>query len=147
MNEATHNVPRKRTRVLIADDSAAVRASLSALISRLPEVEIIGIAITGTEALQFARSLKPDVMTLDVRMPEMSGIDVLEALQKDRLIPIVIMLTGLTEVEYQRKCLALGAKYFFHKATEFEKVIEILLDHNRQLNQPEQPGTPTSDSK
>ena len=126
---------RKRTRVLIADDSAAIRASLSALLSRLPGIEIAGVAITGSEALHMARSLKPDVITLDVRMPELTGIQVLEILQKEQLHPVVIMLTGMTEVEYQRKCLELGAKYFFHKTTEFEKVIEILLAHNQQLNQ------------
>jgi YesN/AraC family two-component response regulator len=135
VTDAANNQARKRTRVLIADDSAAIRSSLSALISRLPGIEIAGVAITGTEALQMARSLKPDVMTLDLRMPEMSGIQVLEILQKERLDPVVIMLTGMTEMEYQRKCLELGAKYFFHKTTEFEKVIEILLEHNRQLNQ------------
>ncbi|HWY77564.1 MAG TPA: response regulator [Verrucomicrobiae bacterium] len=135
MTDAANNQARKRTRVLIADDSAAIRSSLSALISRLPQVEIAGVAITGSEALQMARSLKPDIVTLDVRMPEMSGIQVLEALQKERLNPVVIMLTGMTETEYQRKCLELGAKYFFHKTTEFEKVIEILLEHNQQLNQ------------
>ena len=135
MTNAANNQARKRTRVLIADDSAAIRSSLSALISRLPQVEIAGVAITGSEALQMARSLKPDIVTLDVRMPEMSGIQVLEALQKERLNPVVIMLTGMTETEYQRKCLELGAKYFFHKTTEFEKVIEILLEHNQQLNQ------------
>jgi len=135
VTNAANNQARKRTRVLIADDSAAIRSSLSALISRLPQVEIAGVAITGSEALQMARSLKPDIVTLDVRMPEMSGIQVLEALQKERLNPVVIMLTGMTETEYQRKCLELGAKYFFHKTTEFEKVIEILLEHNQQLNQ------------
>jgi two-component system chemotaxis response regulator CheB len=135
VNDAADNHAPKRTRVLIADDSAAIRTSLSALISRLPGIEIAGVAITGTEALQMARSLKPDVMTLDLRMPEMSGIQVLEALQKERMNPVVIMLTGMTETEYQRKCLELGAKYFFHKTTEFEKVIEILLEHNQQLNQ------------
>jgi len=135
VTDAANNQARKRTRVLIADDSAAIRSSLSALISRLPQVEIAGVAITGSEALQMARSLKPDIVTLDVRMPEMSGIQVLEALQKERLNPVVIMLTGMTETEYQRKCLELGAKYFFHKTTEFEKVIEILLEHNQQLNQ------------
>ena len=94
-----------------------------------------------------ARSLRPDIMTLDLRMPGMSGIQVLEVLRNERLTPIVIMLTGMTEMEYQRKCLELGAKYFFHKTTEFEKVIEILLEHNRLLNEPVTPEIQRTDPK
>jgi two-component system, chemotaxis family, protein-glutamate methylesterase/glutaminase len=120
---------------LIADDTAAIRNSMSNLISRLPDVEIVGVAQTGTEALEKIRSLKPDVATLDIRMPEMSGINVLEAIQRDGLVLTVIMLTGLEEAEYRRKCLALGARYFFHKATEFELVVDVLKQRAAQLNE------------
>jgi two-component system chemotaxis response regulator CheB len=126
----------RRTRVLIADDSAAIRSSFAALISRLSGVEIVGLARTGVEALNLVRALQPDIVTLDLRMPEMSGLKVLEALQHDQFKPIIIVLTGVAEMEYQRKCLELGARFFFHKCTEFEKVIEILMDPSRHLNQP-----------
>src|SRR3954454_11975738 len=122
MNKAAGNHERKRLRVLVADDSAAIRDSLSALISRLSDVEIIGLAKTGSEAYELIKSLKPDVVTLDIRMPGMSGINVLEAIKKQQLEATVIVLTGLAEMEYRRKCTDLGAKFFFHKATEFEKV-------------------------
>jgi YesN/AraC family two-component response regulator len=135
INEAPN--PAKRTRVLIADDSPAIRSSLAALIARLPGVEIVGLAQTGTEALDLVRTLKPHVVTLDLHMPKLSGIKVLETIRHDPFQPTIIVLTGLDEMEYQRKCMDLGAKFFFHKATEFEKVIDILTDHNRLLNQPE----------
>jgi DNA-binding NarL/FixJ family response regulator len=122
--------------VLIADDSAAIRDSLSALVARLPGVEIVGLATTGLEALDCIRRLKPDVATLDVRMPELNGINVLEVIQKERLGVTVIVLTGAAEEEYQLKCLELGAKFFFHKSTEFEKVIEVLSDLVSQLHDP-----------
>jgi YesN/AraC family two-component response regulator len=134
----------KRTRVLIADDSAAIRSSLAALIARLPGVEIVGLAQTGSEALELVRTLKPHVVTLDLRMPGMSGLNVLGAIQNDQFKPTIIVLTGLAEMEYQRKCLELGAKFFFHKSTEFEKVIEILTDHSRHLNQPESHSAPSN---
>jgi DNA-binding NarL/FixJ family response regulator len=123
--------PRKRTRVLIADDSDAVRNALSSLIARLPGVEIVGLAHTGTEALELVRTLMPDVVTLDIRMPGMNGMRVLEALRSDPVKPTVIVLTGLAEDEYRQKCLQLGAQYFFNKATEFEKVVEILATRGR----------------
>lgn len=119
----------KRFRVLIADDSAAIRESLSALISRLKNVEIVGLARTGSEALELIRTLKPDAVTLDIRMPELNGIGTLEVIKREQLEVMVIVLTGLDEDEYRRKCLELGAKYFFHKSTEFEMVIDVLTEH------------------
>ena|ERR1700722_11011859 len=139
MARAVSESTRKKLKVLIADDTAAIRNSMSNLISRLPDVEIVGVAQTGTEALEKIRSLKPDVATLDIRMPEMSGINVLEALQRDGLVLTVIMLTGLEEAEYKRKCLALGARYFFHKATEFELVVDVLKERAAQLNEDVKP--------
>jgi len=123
--------PRKRTRVLIADDSEAIRGALSSLIARLPGVEIVGMAHTGAEALEMVRTLMPDLVTLDIRMPEMNGMRVLEAIRSDPVKPTVIVLTGLAEDEYRQKCLQLGAQYFFNKATEFERVVEILAERGR----------------
>jgi YesN/AraC family two-component response regulator len=134
MNNEDGNQNRKRLRVLIADDSAAIRDSLSSLISRLPDVEIVGLARTGVEAYELIQSLNPDVVTLDIRMPEMSGINVLEAIKKKQLETTIIVLTGLAEIEYRRKCTELGAKFFFNKSTEFEKVIEVLSDYRDRLN-------------
>ncbi|EEF57195.1 response regulator transcription factor [Pedosphaera parvula] len=134
MNQADGNHDRKRLRVLVADDSAAIRDSLSSLISRLSDVEIVGLARTGLEAYELIQSLNPDVVTLDIRMPGMSGIQVLEAIKKQQLEVTVIVLTGLAEMEYRRKCTDLGAKFFFHKSTEFEKLIEVLSDYRDRLN-------------
>lgn len=130
MTRAVANLSSPRLfRVLIADDSTAIRQSLSALISRLKNVEIVGLARNGSEALELIRNLKPDAVTLDLRMPEKNGISVLEAIKRERLNIMVIVLTGLAEDEYRRKCLELGAKYFFHKVTEFEMVIDVLTEH------------------
>jgi YesN/AraC family two-component response regulator len=128
------NVLRKQLRVLIADDTAAIRDSMSNLISRLADVEIVGQATTGTEALEKIRALKPDIATMDIRMPGLSGINVLSELQREGPLVTVIMLSGLAEAEYRKKCLALGAEYFFHKATEFELVVEVLKERARALN-------------
>ena len=67
-------------------------------------------------------------------MPEMNGIKVLEALQRKDLAVMVIVLTGFVEEEYRDKCLQLGASYFLHKSTEFEKVLGILKEQAEQLN-------------
>jgi DNA-binding NarL/FixJ family response regulator len=123
----------RKLRVLIADDSAAIRESLSCLIARMENVEVIGFAHTGPQALDLIRTLKPDVVTLDIHMPEMTGIKVLETLQPEKLPVDIVVFTGLIEDEYRRKCLGLGAKYFFHKSAEFELVIDVLAEHAARL--------------
>lgn len=125
---------RKQLRVLIADDTPTIREGMSNLISRLEDVEIVGLAKTGTQALEMIRTLRPHVATLDIRMPELNGISVLETVKREELKVQVIMLTGLVEAEYRRKCLALGARYFLHKATEFELVVEVLKEEAARLN-------------
>lgn len=132
-------------RVLIADDSASIRTSLGSLISRLPNVEVVGLAENGREAIELIHRLKPDAVTLDVRMPDLSGINVLEWIKKERLELTVIVLTGVAEMEYRRKCLELGASYFFHKSTEFETAIDVLagLARQRENSNPTNPNTPT----
>lgn len=67
-------------RVLIADDQALVRAGLTALLGAEPDIEVVGVAADGTEALALARDLSPDVACLDIRMPGMNGIEVARAL-------------------------------------------------------------------
>jgi two-component system response regulator YesN len=72
------------------------------------------------------RKLKPDVVTLDIRMPEMNGIKVLEAIKQEKLSVTPIMLSGVGEDQYRDKCLSLGAEHFFDKATEFELLLQVL---------------------
>jgi YesN/AraC family two-component response regulator len=126
---------RKRLRVVIADDTAKIRDSLSALVAPLNDVEVIATADTGTHALELIRTLKPDIATLDIRMPGLNGINVLETLRNEKLTTTFIVLTGLDEAEYRRRCFAAGADYFFHKSTEFEQVIEVLKERARKLNE------------
>ena len=103
------------------------------------------MAENGREAIEQIHRLKPDAVTLDVRMPDLTGINVLEWLKKERLELTVIVLTGVAEMEYRRKCLELGASYFFHKSTEFEKAIDVLagLARQRETPNPNNPNIPT----
>ena len=112
-------------RVFIADDSAVLRERVIEMLSDLPGIEIIGHAQDVSEALTAINKLNPDVVILDIRMPGGSGIDVLQDIKKDKQAPVVIILTNYPYPQYRKKCLGLGADYFFDKSTEFEKVTEL----------------------
>ncbi len=113
-------------KVFIADDSKVMRERLVEMLSDLPEIEIIGQAKDVGESIESIRALHPDVVILDIRMPGGSGIDVLEDIKKTNAAPVVIVLTNYPYPQYRKKCMALGAEYFFDKATEFEKVTEVI---------------------
>ena len=113
-------------RVLLVDDSATVRERLKGLFSEVPKVEIIGEAGDGTEALELVRRLNPEVLILDIQMPDGGGIELLRKVKIINRSVMVIVLTNLSERQYRQKCLDAGADYFFDKSSEFNEVAAVL---------------------
>lgn|SRR5688572_29252214 len=116
----------RRSKVFVADDSPAVRERLISLLTELPNVEIVGQTGGALDAIDSIRRLKPTAVVLDISMPDGGGISVLETIKKEEGAPMVIMLTNFSHEPYRRRCLQLGADYFFDKSNEFEKVIQVL---------------------
>lgn len=105
-----------KIRVLIVDDSALMRGLLSKLISMAPDMEVVGAAPDAQTAREMIKALNPDVMTLDVHMPKMGGLEFLERLMRLRPMPVV-MVSSFTESgsETTLKALELGAIDFIGK--------------------------------
>ncbi|XHS76487.1 chemotaxis response regulator protein-glutamate methylesterase [Burkholderiaceae bacterium UC74_6] len=105
-----------KTRVVVVDDSALVRSILTEIINRQPDMECIGAASDPLVAREMIRNLNPDVITLDVEMPRMDGLDFLSRLMRLRPMPVV-MVSTLTErgAEVTIKALELGAIDFVAK--------------------------------
>lgn len=103
-------------KVLIADDSVMMRLTLEKVLSSNPDFDIIGFCSNGHEVLEKVKLLKPDVLTLDVEMPKMSGLEVLEILMETNPLPVV-MVSSLTKegAEETIKALEIGAVDFFLK--------------------------------
>ena len=105
-----------KTRVVVVDDSALVRSLLAEIINRQPDMECVGAAADPLVAREMIRELNPDVITLDVEMPRMDGIDFLARLMRLRPMPVV-MVSTLTDrgAEVTMKALELGAVDFVAK--------------------------------
>ena len=105
-----------KTRVVVVDDSALVRSLLSAIINRQTDMECVGAAADPLIAREMIRAMNPDVITLDVEMPRMDGIDFLAKIMRLRPTPVV-MVSTLTErgAEVTMRALELGAIDFVAK--------------------------------
>ena len=105
-----------KTRVVVVDDSALVRSLLTEIINRQPDMECVGAAADPLVAREMIRNLNPDVITLDVEMPRMDGIDFLSKLMRLRPMPVV-MVSTLTErgADVTLRALELGAIDFVAK--------------------------------
>jgi len=105
-------------RVLVVDDSAFMRKIISDLIEKDPQFTVVATAVNGIEAITSVEQTKPDVITLDLEMPLMNGIDALQHILKKHKIPI-IMLSGISEANTRDtiKALQFGAFDFIRKPT------------------------------
>ncbi|MCY1693269.1 response regulator [Curtobacterium sp. SL109] len=112
-------------RVLVADDQALVRAGISALLGAEEDIEVVGVASDGIEALALARSTRPDVACLDIRMPGLDGIEVARALcgpDADPAVP-ALMLTTFDLDDYVFGALEAGASGFLLKDADPDTII------------------------
>src|SRR5258706_4827150 len=115
----------EKVRVLIVDDSKDIRDRLVKLCELVPNVEVIGQAADGCEGLQAIRELEPDLVTLDLGMPKMGGIEVLQVLKAKENKSQIIVLSSFTEPVYQ-KCFELGAAYVLDKTKDIDRLLKIL---------------------
>jgi len=113
-------------RVLIADDSAFIRDRLQEMLQLFEKVEIVGSYTNGTDALIAIQTLNPDMAIIDIKMPGMSGLEVLKEIRKNNLTMKIIILTFHATDFYRQIAMESGADYFFSKADEFEKVEEVV---------------------
>jgi DNA-binding NarL/FixJ family response regulator len=107
-------------RVLLVDDQGLVRAGFRALLEDAGDVEVVGEAADGEEALRLARSLRPDVVLMDIRMPVLDGLEATRRIVADELLAgvRVLVLTTFELDEYVFEALAAGASGFLLKNTD-----------------------------
>lgn len=126
-------------RVLIADDSAFMRNALKNMLSSDPEIIIAGVARDGVEAVEKAMELKPDIITLDVDMPRMDGLEALRLIMEKNPVPVIMVSSLTTEGARETfRALELGAVDFIPKnlsdmALNIVKIKPILIEKVKMI--------------
>jgi DNA-binding NarL/FixJ family response regulator len=125
-------------RVVIVDDQTLVRQGVRGLLELVPDIDVVGEASDGEEALKTVPELKPDVLLLDIRMPRVNGIAVLEGLREANALPPTLVLTTFDDGDAAIAAIKAGAKGLMLKDVSLEDLagaIRALAD-NRTALQP-----------
>ena len=113
------------TRVLLVDDQELVRAGFRIILNSEPGLEVVGEAANGADAVRLARELQPDVICMDVQMPEMDGLAATREIVADPLVASrVLMLTTFDRDDYLFEALSAGASGFLLKTASPENLVE-----------------------
>ena len=113
-----------RVRVLVADDHPVFREGIVRAIKDRPELELVGEAADGREALDMVRRLDPDVAVLDVKMPGLDGIQVVNAITRDGLRTRVVLLSAFVEGEVVYGAISSGAAGYLSKDADRQRICE-----------------------
>lgn len=128
-----------RIRLMIVDDNTDARDQMSKLVMFERDIEVVGTAGSGTEALDVARRLQPDVILMDINMPDMDGIRATELITSELPNTSVIMMSVQGEQDYLRRSMLAGARQFLVKPFSTDELVESIrqvfrLDANKRRN-------------
>jgi len=118
-------------RVLIADDHRLFAEALEAILSTEAQIEVVGRAADGEEAVELARRLEPDVVALDISMPVMDGFEAAVQLERLERPPAVLMLTGSNAPEDVDRARRVGVKGYITKDTIAASLVDAILQAAR----------------
>jgi DNA-binding NarL/FixJ family response regulator len=116
----------KKTTVLVADDHEVVREGTRALIQREPDFEVCGVARDGREAVEMARKLQPDILVLDVTMPELDGVEVVRQVRRHSKQTRILIFSGVQSEEVITELFQAGVKSYIRKGDPADQLLAAL---------------------
>jgi pilus assembly protein CpaE len=119
-------MPGEKIRVLIVDDVSETRENVRKLLQFESDVEVVGVARTGKEAIQISQDLRPDVVLMDINMPDMDGISATEAIRAKQPAVQVVILSVQGDQNYMRRAMLAGARDFLTKPPMGDELISAI---------------------
>jgi pilus assembly protein CpaE len=143
-----------KIRVLIVDDIAETRENIRKLLQFEPDIEVVGAARSGLEALEMADEVDPDVVIMDINMPDMDGIAATEALLRDVPYAQIVILSVQSDADYMRRAMLAGARDFIPKPPSGDELIttirslaERAREHRKQIEKRRAPAVIPGDPR
>jgi len=124
--DTTSGAASSLLRVFLVEDSPMIRERLVALLSPIAGAEIVGFSDRSDQAVGEILKLRPDAVVLDLNLAHGTGVDVLRGLQDAASEAEVYVLTNFVNPQYRKLCMHLGARGFYDKSKEFEKVRDVM---------------------
>ena len=115
------------TRVVLAEDNEIVRRGIRRLLNKAQDIVVIGEANNGIEALRLVEEMQPDVLLLDVEMPQLNGIEVAHRLKKTKSKTQILVLSAYDDREYIKEMLSNGASGYLIKDEAPDRIIEAVM--------------------
>lgn len=116
----------KKKRILIVDDAAFTRNMLKNIIAKIEQIEVIGEASNGVEAISLYKKLSPDLVTMDLVMPEKGGIEATEEILKINPKALIVVVSALGQEALVLEAAKKGAKDFIQKPFKTEQILEVM---------------------
>jgi two-component system chemotaxis response regulator CheY len=115
-----------KKRVMIVDDAAFTRNMLKSIISKIEQIEVVGEAANGVEAISLYKKLNPDLVTMDLVMPEKGGIEATEEILKINPSALIVVVSALGQEALVLEAAKKGAKDFIQKPFKSEQILEVM---------------------
>ncbi len=128
---------------LIVDDAEIMRTVVSTAFSHL-DIEVVGEAVDGRSAVEMAADLSPDIITLDIYMPELNGLLALREIIAHNRRAYVVMMTSIDDKEVIEECLNSGARDYIEKTLPVPEIVQKLAAHKQYVIQRRQDGIQAS---
>src|SRR3990172_4826288 len=130
-----------KIRVLIVDDVSETRENVRKLLQFESDVDVVGVASTGKEAIQLSQDLNPDVVLMDINMPDMDGIAATEAIRSKQPVVQVVILSVQGDQNYMRRAMLAGARDFLTKPPMGDELISAIRRAGEMSHQERAKGT------
>lgn len=122
----------RELKIVIADDSAPIREQLVRAFAQVDCCALVGMAEDGHEALNMVQALKPDLVVLDISMPQRSGVQVLREIRREDPNTVIIMFTADPSSVIREVCLDAGANFYLDKA-QVSELVDICVEQSKRV--------------